>query len=138
MVLSQPASSTTPSSGFARMSSSTAIAIRLRYNMVVGFITGSPSEITGNSTGKPPALEHASLDVVRKVTQVAVATDDFAPAVEDPDDRPADEALIGEALHPERRAMTQTIQVAGLEPGPAPERAICCASQRGHLRKLIV
>jgi hypothetical protein len=38
------------------MHSSTSIAIRLRKSMVVGFIRISPSEITGNSSGKPPAL----------------------------------------------------------------------------------
>src|SRR5262245_10740541 len=54
-VLSQPVSSTTPSSGYARMDSSTSIAIRLRYSIVVGFISDSPRDITGNSTGNPPA-----------------------------------------------------------------------------------
>jgi hypothetical protein len=38
------------------MHSSTSIAIRLRKSMVVGFIRISPSEITGNSSGNPPAL----------------------------------------------------------------------------------
>ena len=38
------------------MHSSTSIAMRLRKSMVVGFIRISPSEITGNSSGKPPAL----------------------------------------------------------------------------------
>ena len=55
VVLSQPERSTTPSSGYARMHSSTSIAIRFRNNIVVGFIRTSPSEIVGNSSGKPPA-----------------------------------------------------------------------------------
>src|SRR5262245_12942724 len=38
------------------MHSSTSIDIRLRKSMVVGFIRTSPSEIVGNSSGKPPAL----------------------------------------------------------------------------------
>ena len=38
------------------MHSSTSIAMRLRKSMVVGFMRISPSEITGNSSGKPPAL----------------------------------------------------------------------------------
>ena len=55
VVLSQPASSTTPSSGLAVMDSSTSMLIRLRYSMVVGRMLYSPSDITGNSSGKPPA-----------------------------------------------------------------------------------
>jgi hypothetical protein len=55
VVLSQPDSSTTASSGYARMHSSTSIDMRLRNIMVVGFISTSPSEIVGNSSGKPPA-----------------------------------------------------------------------------------
>ena len=55
VVLSQPHSSTTPSIGLARMDSSTSIAMRLRNIIVVGRIKGSPSEIVGNSRGKPPA-----------------------------------------------------------------------------------
>ena len=35
---------------------------RLRNIMVVGFISTSPSEIVGNSSGKPPADQHAALD----------------------------------------------------------------------------
>src|SRR5687768_14308846 len=57
VVLSQPHIKTTPSTGFARIDSSTSILARLRYNMAVGFIKVSPSDITGNSTGNPPASE---------------------------------------------------------------------------------
>ena len=56
VVLSQPERSTTASSGYARMHSSTSIAMRLRKSMVVGFMSTSPSEMVGNSSGKPPAL----------------------------------------------------------------------------------
>ncbi len=55
VVLSQPVSKTTPSSGLARIVSSTSIEARLRKSMVVGRINASPSDITGNSSGKPPA-----------------------------------------------------------------------------------
>ena len=55
VVLSQPQRRSTPSTGLARMDSSTSIAMRLRKSMVVGFMYCSPSEITGNSSGKPPA-----------------------------------------------------------------------------------
>ena len=55
VVLSQPISNTTPSMGLARMDSSTSIDTRLRNIMVVGRISVSPSDITGNSSGNPPA-----------------------------------------------------------------------------------
>ena len=55
VVLSQPDSSTTPSSGLARIDSSTSIAMRLRYSMAVGRIRVSPMAMVGNSSGKPPA-----------------------------------------------------------------------------------
>ena len=54
VVLSQPTSSTTPSSGWARMDSSTSMLTRLRYSIVDGRIRVSPSDITGNSSGNPP------------------------------------------------------------------------------------
>jgi hypothetical protein len=37
------------------MHSSTSIAIRFRKSMAVGFIRFSPSEMVGNSRGRPPA-----------------------------------------------------------------------------------
>src|SRR6187551_1756656 len=55
VVLSQPQSNTTPSIGLARIDSSTSMLTRLRYNMAVGLTNVSPNDITGNSTGKPPA-----------------------------------------------------------------------------------
>ncbi len=55
VVLSQPMSSTTPSMGLPRMDSSTSMDARLRYSMAVGRSSVSPSDITGNSSGKPPA-----------------------------------------------------------------------------------
>src|SRR5690606_209140 len=55
VVLSQPHKSTTPSTGLARIDSSTSILAKLRYSMAVGLIKVSPNDITGNSTGNPPA-----------------------------------------------------------------------------------
>src|SRR5450759_1464106 len=55
VVLSHPDSRTTPSTGLARIDSSTSMLMRLRNNMVVGRISVSPSDITGNSSGNPPA-----------------------------------------------------------------------------------
>src|SRR5262245_9397299 len=57
VVLSQPERSTTPSKGRLRMHSSTSIDIRFRKSNVVGFMRGSESEITGNSSGNPPARQ---------------------------------------------------------------------------------
>ena len=57
VVLSQPPSKTTPSSGFAVIDSSTSILRRFLYNMVVGFMLYSPSDMTGNSIGNPPDFE---------------------------------------------------------------------------------
>ena len=51
VVLSHPASSTTPSMGLARMDSSTSMEARLRNSMAVGRRLVSPKDITGNSTG---------------------------------------------------------------------------------------
>lgn len=47
MVLSQPPSSTSPSTGLARNISSIAIAARLRQSIAVGFTWVSPRETTG-------------------------------------------------------------------------------------------
>src|SRR5215471_9272250 len=57
VVLSQPHNSTTPSTGLARIDSSTSMLARLRYNIAVGLISVSPKDMTGNSTGKPPASD---------------------------------------------------------------------------------
>src|SRR6185503_10595612 len=55
VVLSQPTSKMTPSIGLPRIDSSTSIDARLRKSIAVGRRLDSPSDITGNSTGKPPA-----------------------------------------------------------------------------------
>ena len=55
VVLSHPQSSTTPSSGFARIDSSTSIDARFLKSIAVGRTLVSPSDMTGNSKGTPPA-----------------------------------------------------------------------------------
>jgi hypothetical protein len=57
VVLSQPPSSTTPSIGLPRIDSSTSMASRLRNSMAVGRIWVSPSDMAGNSSGRPPASQ---------------------------------------------------------------------------------
>ncbi len=54
VVLSHPTSSITPSMGLARIDSSTSMLTRLRNIIVVGRISVSPSDMTGNSSGNPP------------------------------------------------------------------------------------
>ena len=53
-VLSQPPTSTTESMGWARIISSTSIAMRLRNIMLVGCRNTSPKEMVGKSRGSPP------------------------------------------------------------------------------------
>jgi hypothetical protein len=55
VVLAQPTSNTTPSSGLARIDSSSSMLMRLRRYMAVGRILNSPKDMTGNSKGTPPA-----------------------------------------------------------------------------------
>ena len=57
MVLSQPPSSTTPSTGLARSISSVAIAAMLRHSIAVGRTRVSPSDVTGRFSGTPPASQ---------------------------------------------------------------------------------
>ncbi len=54
-VLSQPPISTTASIGWARISSSVSIAIRLRRYIEVGDAKLSWIDIVGNTIGRPPA-----------------------------------------------------------------------------------
>ncbi len=55
VVLSQPINSTTPSMGLPRIDSSASMLARLRNSIAVGLSWVSPSDITGNSNGNPPA-----------------------------------------------------------------------------------
>ena len=55
VVLSQPQSRTTPSMGLARSDSSTSMLTKFRYSIAVGRMLVSPVDMTGNSSGRPPA-----------------------------------------------------------------------------------
>lgn len=57
VVLSQPVNRTAPSIGLPRRDSSTSMLSRLRKSIAVGRSMVSPSDITGNSSGKPPACQ---------------------------------------------------------------------------------
>src|SRR3989442_6002577 len=64
------------------MHSSTSMAMRLRNSIAVGFIRISPSEMVGNSSGKPPALHTprftASATWRRWALQVVSSENEFA------------------------------------------------------------
>ena len=60
VVLSQPPNNTAPSTGCERNNSSTSIARKLRYSIVVGLTITSPNDNAGNSTGNPPACKMPS------------------------------------------------------------------------------
>ena len=115
VVLSQPQSRTTPSIGLARIDSSTSIAARFRNSIAVGRRLVSPSEVTGNSNGMPPALPHPALDVLGDLAEVQVARRQLRPRVADPDDRPAVEDAFGQpAADP--AAMDEAVLVELAEP----------------------
>src|SRR5438105_1718579 len=103
------------------MHSSTSIAIRLRNIMVVGFIRASPSEIVGNSSGKPPA-DHtprltASATWRRCALQFVSSDHELAMPITG---RPSN--VIAEALALQPRAMHEAVEVLTAEPVAAPER----------------
>ena len=97
VVLSQPTSSTTPSSGLARIDSSTSMLARLRYIIAVGRSSVSPSDITGNSSGKPPASRMPCLHVLGEHAEMRVARRQLRPRVADADDRAAVELVVRHA-----------------------------------------
>ena len=54
--------------------------------MVVGFMNISPSEMVGNSSGKPPAAHTPRFTASATVPQMHVAVVQFAPGIADADD----------------------------------------------------
>src|SRR3546814_4713861 len=73
VVLSQPISSTTPSSGLPRIDSSTSMLARLRNSMAVGRSRVSPSDMTGNSSGKPPARSEEHTSEIQSLMRISYA-----------------------------------------------------------------
>ena len=112
------------------MHSSTSIDMRLRNSIVVGFIRTSPSEIVGNSSGKPPA-DHtprftASAAWRRCALQLVSSDHELAmpitgPAVEDD---------VAEALGLQPRAMHEPVEVGAAEPVAAAQRVGCHGALR--------
>ena len=121
VVLSQPHSSTTPSSGLARIDSSTSIAIRLRNSMVVGRMNVSPSEIVGNSSGTPPAAQTPRFTASATSRKSDVAVVQFAPGVADADNRLALEDIGIQSLRADIRAPGEVVIVGSAEPRLAAE-----------------
>ena len=120
-VLSQPPSRTTASSGYERMHSSTSIAMRLRKSIALGFMRFSPSEMVGNSSGRPPGLQDAALGRVGEPAEVQVAVDELGPRVADADHGAAVERGPRDALGLDRGSVDEAREVVGAEPARAPQ-----------------
>ena len=101
MVLSQPPSSTTPSTGLARSISSVAIAAMLRQSMAVGLTSVSPSETTGRFIGTPPASQTPCLTLAATSLRCELHGVEIRGGVGDRDVRPPVEGVRGQsAAHP--------------------------------------
>ena len=101
IVLSHPPSSTTPSIGLARNSSSADIAARFRQSIAVGRTWVSPRPMTGMWSGHAARFPDPVRDAPGQVAQMAVARDQVRTGVGDGDVRPAVERVIGQAApHP--------------------------------------
>ena len=124
VVLSQPHSSTTPSSGLARIDSSTSIAIRLRNSMVVGRMNISPSEMVGNSSGNPPAAHTPRFTASATSRRCEVAVVQLAPGVADADDRLVLEDVGVEAFRADVGAASEIVVLGAAEPFAAPQFAL--------------
>src|SRR3954466_10840147 len=64
--------------------------------MVVGFWNGSDSDMAGNSTGNPPRLPDAPLDLLNPLLEMGVARVDVAPGIDDRDHRLA--GIVGAVI----------------------------------------
>ena len=102
--------------GLPRIDSSTSMLTRLRKSMAVGRILVSPSDITGNSSGKAAGLVHAALDPVRNHPEVSVARRQLGPRVTDSDHRPAIKQVGRKSLVLHPRTMNESISILEAEP----------------------
>ena len=85
--------------------------------MAVGRMFDSPVDMTGNSTGRPPASQTPRLTCSAIVAQVRVAGRQLRPGVADADDRPAVEHVGRQALVAHPAAMDEAVFVVLPEPG---------------------
>src|SRR6516225_9573002 len=87
--------------------------------MVEGLTNGSANDIAGSSIGKPPALQHTALDVLRPRAQVRVTGVDLAPGIDDADDGSAAPVgrVITELAQP--RTVPERAQIVDAEPAVA-------------------
>ena len=93
IVLSQPPSSTTPSTGLARSISSVAIAAMLRQSIAVGRTSVSPRDTTGQVERDAAGLVDPLLDALGDLVEVGVARRQVRRGVGDRDVRPAVEGV---------------------------------------------
>ena len=114
VVLSQPTRSTTPSIGLPRIDSSTSMLTRLRKSIAVGRRFDSPSDMTGNSSGRPPASSTPRLHPLGDLAEMGIAGRQLGPGVADADDRAAVEEVGRHALvlHPARQARRRAARAA--------------------------
>jgi len=84
--------------------------------MAVGRRFDSPLENTGNSTGNPPRLEDAALDVFGNLAEMRIAGSQLGPRIADPDDRLALKFVVGNTLVLHPAAIHEAILIGAAEP----------------------
>ena len=124
VVLSQPISSTTPSSGLARIDSSTSMAARLRNSIAVGRSQRLAERGDRKLEREAAGVEHAALHVLGERAEMRVAGRQLGPRVADADDGPAVELVLREAAVLEEGAVIEAHLVLAPEPGLAAQGAL--------------
>ena len=124
VVLSQPISSTTPSSGCARIA-----LLDVHGGEVAEEHGGRPHrhlaqrgdrELEREAAG----IEHAVADMLGDGAEMRVAGVELGPGVADADDRPALELVLREAAVLQERAVVEPHLVLAREPGLAAQRLL--------------
>ena len=137
-LLSQPASSTTASSGFERIVSSTSIDARLRYIIAAGFWSASPGVITGNSSGRPPACKTPRFTAVARPRRCTLQPDQLTPHVANADHGTPAQGLVGKAVVTQPAAMAVAVQIETVEPAAAAQVGRTGSGHRQPLNRTIV
>ena len=84
---------------------------------------------------EPTGLQHAALHRLGEVAQVRVAVDELAPAVADPDHRPAAERLVRDTRRLQPRPVEEAVEVAAVEPlarAPPVRTVVAIVPHRRH------
>ena len=96
--------------------SSTSIEARLRYSIAVGRSSVSPSDITGNSSGKPPASSTPALTCSAMVRKWELHGHQLGIRVADPDDGPPVELVLRDAAVLGPAPIDEAVDVLAPEP----------------------